>query len=71
MLYFDERGVSRKYDVSIDGDVIHVQRTSPDFSQRMALSVDEGGRTARFAGEMSRDGGEWEPDLELAYSRVE
>ncbi len=70
MLYFDERDVSRKYDVSVDGNVVCWQRSSPDFSQRMVLTIADEGTTIVSKGEMSRDGGAWEPDLELTYSQM-
>ena len=69
MLYFDERDVSRKFDISIEDNVVRLQRSSPDFSQRMVLTVADDGRTMVSKGEMSRSGGAWEPDLELTYSR--
>lgn len=71
MLYFDSRDVSRKYDVSVEGNVLRWQRNSPDFSQVMVLTVAEDGKTIAGKGEMSKDGGRWEPDLQLTYSRIE
>lgn len=71
MLYFDERAVSRKFDVSIEGNLVRWQRSSPDFSQRMTLTVTDDGKTIVSQGEMRRDGGAWEPDLELTYSRID
>jgi len=71
MLYFDERDVSRKYDISIERNVVRWQRNSPDLSQRMVLTVADDGRTMVGKGEMSQNGGAWEPDLELTYSRSE
>ena len=70
MLYFDERDVSRKYDVSVDGNVVCWQRSSPDFSQRMVLTIADEGTTIVSKGEMSKVGGAWEPDLELTYSQM-
>ncbi|HET7467220.1 MAG TPA: hypothetical protein VFL29_11165 [Candidatus Dormibacteraeota bacterium] len=69
MLYFDERGVSRKYDVSFEHNVVRWQRNSPEFSQRMVLTVAEDGKTIVSKGEMSKSGASWEPDLELTYTR--
>lgn len=69
MLYFDERDVSRKYDISIERNIVRWQRSSPDFSQRATLTVADDGRTIVSRGEMSRNGGPWESDLELTYSR--
>jgi hypothetical protein len=70
MLYFDERDVSRKYDVSLERSGMRWQRTSPDFSQRMVLTVADDGQTMVSKGEMSKNGGPWEPDLELTYTRI-
>jgi hypothetical protein len=70
VLYFDERDVSRKFDVSIERNVVRWERSSPAFSQRMVLTVAGDGATMVSKGEMSRDGGAWEPDLELTYSRM-
>jgi hypothetical protein len=71
MLYFDERDVSRKYDWSIEHNVLRWHRHSPDFSQRMELTIADDGTTIVGRGEMRRNGGAWEPDLELTYSRSE
>jgi hypothetical protein len=71
MLYFDEREVSRKFDISIERNVVRWQRNSPDFSQRIVLTVADDGKTMVSKGEMSENGGAWKPDLELAYSRIE
>lgn len=58
MLYFDERGVSRTYEVAMIGNRPTWWRDEPSFSQR--FDVDEDGRRMVGEGEMSRDGGVWE-----------
>ena len=70
MLYFDEREVSRKYDVTIDGNVLVWRRDEADFAQRNTITIEDGGARLTGRGEMSRDGGEWEDDLSLTYDRV-
>jgi hypothetical protein len=70
MLYFDERGISRKYDVSLHDDVLKWWRNAPEFSQRYTFTIDEGGRTIIGKGEISKDGSTWERDLDLTYTRV-
>ena len=67
MLYFDERGVSRKYDVTMTGNVLTWRREDPSFSQRATITIAEGGTRMIMKGEMSRDGGAWEDDLSLTY----
>lgn len=71
MLYFDERDVSRKYEWSIEHNVLRWHRHSPDLSQRMELTVADDGKTIVGRGEMRRNGGAWEQDLVLTYSRSE
>ena len=69
ILYFDERGVSRKLDVTIQGRAMRWSRDTPEFSQHMVLTMSEDGKTIEAKGEMSKDGGAWEPDLALTYTR--
>jgi len=69
MLYFDERGISRKYDVAISEKHITWWRDDPTFSQRATLTIEDSNHIVS-KGEMSRDGAEWESDLALTYSRI-
>ena len=71
MLYFDERGVSRRYEVSLRNNVWTWWRDDPAFSQRMVGTIEADGRTIVSRGELSRDGAAWEPDLALTYTRLE
>ncbi len=71
MLYFDERGVSRRYEVSLQDNVWKWWRDAPEFSQRMVLTIAADGRTIVSRGELSRDLVNWEDDLELTYTRVD
>jgi hypothetical protein len=70
MLYFDERGVSRKYDVAVSGNTIKWWRDAPNFSQRYTWTIEDGGRVIKGQGELSRDGSTWEDDLRLTYTRI-
>ncbi len=69
MLYTDERGVARIYQMSLVGGVWKMWRESPDFSRRMMGTFSEDGETITWQGEMSRDGSTWEPDLRVTYTR--
>ena len=71
MLYFDEREVSRKYDVSVRPDGLTWRRNAPGFSQRMDLTMSPDGHAIVSRGEISRDGTTWEGDLELTYRRIQ
>lgn len=70
MLYFDERGVSRKYDVSLEDGTWKWWRSAPGFSQRFTGRIVDAGRTIVGQGELCRDGQTWERDLQLTYTRV-
>lgn len=70
MSYFDERQVSRKYEVSVKGGVITWWRNAPGFSQRYSWAITDNGNTLIGKGELSKDGVTWEKDLELTYTRM-
>lgn len=70
MLYFDERGVSRKYQVTLRDNLWKWWRDAPGFSQRYQGTITDGGNTIIGKGELSKDGSSWEPDLDLTYRRV-
>jgi hypothetical protein len=70
LVYFDERGISRKYDVTLTGDRLVWSRDEAGFAQRNTIVIEPGGARMTAAGEMSRDGGEWEGDLALTYDRA-
>jgi hypothetical protein len=67
-LYFDERGISRKYDMAIADDQLTWWRDDAHFSQRFTMTIEKDRLVS--SGEMSRDGGEWEKDLALTYARL-
>jgi hypothetical protein len=71
MLYFDERGVSRRYEARLRDGTWTWWRDSPEFSQRFTGTIAADGRTIVGRGEMSRDGAPWEPDLQLIYTRAD
>jgi hypothetical protein len=72
MVYFDERGVSRRYEVSLRDNVLYWWRNAPGFYQRFTVRIAADGRTMASSGELSRnDGTTWEPDLELKYTRAD
>lgn len=69
MLYFDERGISRKQDVSFEGNVLRWWRNDPKFLQRNTLTFSPDRKTIVSKGEMSREGGPWEDDLSMTYRK--
>ncbi len=69
MLYSDERGVARIYQMSLEGGVWKMWRQSPGFSQRVRGTIGPDGNTITVHGELSRDGANWEQDLDVSYTR--
>lgn len=70
MLYFDERGVSRRYEASFRENVWKWWRNAPGLSQRFEGAIAADGNAIVSHGELSRDGVTWEPDLQLTYTRA-
>jgi hypothetical protein len=70
MLYFDERAVSRKYQVTLQDNIWKMWRNAPGFSQRFTGTIVDDGNTIIGKWELSRDDTSWEKDLELTYKRV-
>ncbi|RPJ18788.1 MAG: hypothetical protein EHM33_31385 [Chloroflexi bacterium] len=70
MLYFDARGVSRIYQMSLRENVWKIWRDFAGFPQRFigTFSDDRNIITARW--EKSSDGSNWELDFNLTYTRV-
>jgi hypothetical protein len=71
MLTFDERGVSRKYEVTLRDNIWKWWRNAPGFFQRYEGRIMDDGNTIIGKGELSKDGLSWEKDLDLTYKRVE
>jgi hypothetical protein len=71
MLTFDERGVSRKHEVSLDNNIWKWWRNAEGFRQRYEVIIQADGNTMIGRGELSKDGLSWEKDLDLTYQRVE
>ncbi|MEO6040180.1 MAG: hypothetical protein ABIQ93_17330 [Saprospiraceae bacterium] len=70
MIYFDERGVSRKYMSTLRNNVRKWWRNDKEFSQRFTGEIKDNGNTIVSQGEMSKDGKSWEKDLGLIYTRI-
>ena len=69
MLYSDERGVARIYQMSLEGGVWKMWRDAPGFSQRMTGTFSDAGNTIPWHGELSYDGSTWEQDLDITFTR--
>ncbi len=70
LLYCDERGVSRIYETSLENGVWRFWRNAPGFLQRYAATFSDDGNTITGHGELCRDGVNWEPDLDVTYTKI-
>jgi hypothetical protein len=69
MHYFDSRGVSRVYEMSIDDAEWRIWRNAPGFSQRFTGSLAEGGNTVVGRWQLNEDDVHWNDDLAITYRR--
>jgi hypothetical protein len=72
--YFDSRGVSRVYEMSVEDGVWRLARTEPDFSpldfsQRYTGRFSDDGTTITGMWEIKHPGMDWELDFHLSYRR--
>jgi hypothetical protein len=70
MTYFDERGISRLYQVTIGDRTLTWRRDDSDFSQSATITAENGGDTLVSKGRMSEKGGLWVDDLSQVYTRA-
>lgn len=70
VLYFDARGVSRVYEMSLEGSVWKIWRDSPGFSQRFMGTLGDDGNSIAARWEKSIDGSSWEHDFDVVYRRI-
>ncbi len=70
MLYFDSRGISRIYQMSLTGDTWKLWRDFPGFSQRFTGTISKDGSVITARWEKSTDGSTWEHDFDQKYTKV-
>lgn len=70
MIYFDERGTSRLFDVSVGERTLTWRRDNPELSQTMTITAGDGGDRLIGEGRMSQGGGPWGDDLSQVYTRT-
>ena len=71
MLYFDVRGVARRYEVTFHADGFAWSRDSQKFAQRFRITIANDGRKMEGEGTMKKGSAPWEADLCLSYARVD
>lgn len=69
MIYFDEREVSRIYEVEVGEGSVTWSRDDPELAQSMTLTAQPGG-TIASRGRMSQNGGKWRDDLSQTFNRT-
>jgi hypothetical protein len=69
VLYHDERGVLRVFELTLDGGSWMMSRTDPDFHQRLVGRV-EGDRIVGRADASEDHGATWRKDFDLVFERV-
>ncbi|MEO8607138.1 MAG: hypothetical protein ABI690_04620 [Chloroflexota bacterium] len=70
MLTFDERGISRKHDMTLSDKTWKWWRNAPKFSQRFTGTFADDGNTIIGVSELCEDDVTWKRDLALTYTRV-
>jgi hypothetical protein len=70
VLYFDDRGVSRSYQMSFVKGVWKMWRASPKFSQRFVGKISKDKKKIKAQWEKSLDGKKWEHDFNIKYTKV-
>lgn len=70
MLYFDERGVSRIYEMEFSDNSWKLWRNFPGFSQRYTGIVKGDRNTIEGVWELCEDDINWKKDLEITYIRT-
>lgn len=63
MTYFDERGISRVYELVVGERSVTWRREDPRLSQTNTIEMGADGVTLIGQGRMSQDGGAWGDDL--------
>lgn len=70
VLYSDARGVSRVYRMSFGSGHWRLWRDNPSFAQRFEATLSDDGSRLTGHWEKAVDGGPWEHDFNLEYTRL-
>jgi hypothetical protein len=69
MMYFDERGISRAYDVMVGNRTVTWRRDDQKLSQSNTIMAEDDGDTLVGKGRISQNGGAWSDDLSQTFHR--
>lgn len=67
--WFDERGTSRLYELTVGERTMTWRRDDPHLAQTVTISAGEDGDTLVSKGRMAQDGGPWGEDLSQLFTR--
>jgi hypothetical protein len=70
MTYFDERGISRLFQVTVGDRSVSWRRDDPSFAQSTTIAAEDGGARLVSKGRMSIKGGPWGDDLSQVFTRL-
>jgi hypothetical protein len=70
LLYADARNVFRIYEMSLSDGIWKLWRDAPGFFQRFTGTFSDNGKTITGHWELSSDGTNFEPDIEMTYTKV-
>jgi hypothetical protein len=70
VLYSDARGVSRVYRMSLVSGQWRLWRDNPTFAQRFEATLSDDGSRMTGRWEKAHDGGPWEHDFNVEYTRL-
>jgi hypothetical protein len=70
MTYFDERGVSRLFDVAVGDRTVTWTRDDPELAQSVTITADADGNRLVSKGRMSQKRGPWGDDLSQVFDRA-
>ena len=70
VLYYDNRKVSRVYEMSFSDGTWKMWRNAPGFSQRFEGKFSEDGKVITAEWQNSSDGSTWEHDFDVTYTKA-
>ncbi len=70
VFYYDQRKVSRVYEMSFSDGTWKMWRNTKDFSQRFEGQISEDGNSIRAHWEKSTGGSLWEHDFDVTYTKA-
>ena len=69
VFYYDDRNVSRIYQMSFGKAIWKIWRKAPGFSQRFKGIISKDGKTIKASWEKATNGKDWKHDFDMIYTR--